>query len=56
MCGLQPGDRVVWLGEAAYAEYSATPADRAVKIPAGMETRTAAAVLLQGLTALTLIR
>ena len=46
------GDRVAYamvLG--SYAEYAAVPARRLVKVPAGIELRTAAAVMLQGLTA-----
>lgn len=54
--GLKDGDRVVWMGERAYAEYTATPAAKAVKIPSGVDTKIASAGLLQGLTALTLIR
>lgn len=54
--GLKEGDRVVYLSEAAYAEYTATPAAKAIKIPDGLPSKIAAASLLQGLTALTLIR
>ncbi|KAI0402818.1 hypothetical protein F4802DRAFT_574509 [Xylaria palmicola] len=54
--GLKVGDRVAYLGEGAYAEYTATPAAKAVKVPASFEPGTAAAALLQGLTALTLVR
>ena len=46
------GDRVAYamvLG--SYAEYAAVPARRLVKVPAAVELRTAAAVMLQGLTA-----
>ncbi|KAI9848026.1 MAG: NADPH:quinone reductase [Sclerophora amabilis] len=55
---LTPGTRCVWLGTGSYAEYSATPADKAIALPeAGqLEPATAAAALIQGLTALTLIR
>ncbi|TVY21554.1 putative quinone oxidoreductase [Lachnellula arida] len=53
---LKPGDRVVWLGTSAYAEYSAVPASKAVLIPSALPAGIAAASLLQGLTALTLIR
>ncbi len=35
----------------SYAEYAAVPADRLVKIPAGVGEREAAAVMLQGMTA-----
>lgn len=46
------GDRVGYTGIlGAYAEYTAVPADRAVRIPAGVSDRQAAAALLQGMTA-----
>jgi len=46
------GDRVVYQGvQGAYAERSTVPADRLVKVPEGVSTRTAAALMLQGLTA-----
>ncbi|MBI4305899.1 MAG: alcohol dehydrogenase catalytic domain-containing protein, partial [Chloroflexi bacterium] len=46
------GDRVAYQGVAgAYAEYAAVPAMRVVKVPDGLSTRTAAAALLQGMTA-----
>ncbi|KAI8635159.1 hypothetical protein F5Y19DRAFT_2129 [Xylariaceae sp. FL1651] len=54
--GLKVGDRVVYMGEGAYAEYTATPAAKAVKVPESFQPGTAAAALLQGLTALTLVR
>lgn len=53
---LQPGDRVVFLHTYAYAEYTAAPAHHAAKIPDGVSAADAAAALLQGVTALTLIR
>ncbi|KAI1733614.1 hypothetical protein F4680DRAFT_463007 [Xylaria scruposa] len=52
---MKVGDRVVYLGERAYAEFTSVPAARAIKIPKSFEPGTAAAGLLQGLTALTLI-
>jgi len=49
---LRAGDRVVYAPHmGAYAEYSVVPADRLVPIPEGMDARTAAAALLQGMTA-----
>ena len=46
------GDRVAWAGPlGSYAERALLPAERAVAVPAGMETRTAAALMLQGMTA-----
>jgi NADPH:quinone reductase-like Zn-dependent oxidoreductase len=53
---LQIGDQVVWMGERGYAEYTATPAAKAIKLPSSLSTKVAAAALLQGLTALTFIR
>ncbi|MGH7819269.1 MAG: quinone oxidoreductase family protein [Candidatus Binatia bacterium] len=50
--GLRVGERVAWTGvPGAYAERSAVPAERLVPIPAGVSTRDAAAVMLQGMTA-----
>src|ERR1700691_2760589 len=49
---LAVGDRVAYssvLG--SYAQYAAVPADRLVKIPAGVSEREAAAAMLQGVTA-----
>jgi NADPH2:quinone reductase len=46
------GDRVAYtmvLG--SYAEYAAVPADKLIKIPAGVTEREAAAAILQGMTA-----
>jgi NADPH2:quinone reductase len=54
--GLQVGDRVVWMDTGAYAEYSTCPASKAVRAPPALAPGVAAAALLQGLTALTLIR
>jgi NADPH:quinone reductase-like Zn-dependent oxidoreductase len=54
--GLHPGTRVVWMGEGGYAEYTATPAAKATRLPDGIPPRVGAAALLQGLTALTLVR
>ncbi len=46
------GDRVAYAGVlGAYATYAVVPAARLVKIPAGIDARTAAAVMLQGMTA-----
>ena len=56
MEGIKEGDKVVWMGEGAYAEYSATAAAKAYKLPEGIKPQVSAAGLLQGLTALTLIR
>ena len=53
-----PGDRAAYgngpLG--GYAEYHVVPAGRAVKVPAGINSRTAAAAMLKGMTAEFLLR
>ena len=50
--GYSAGDRVAYTGVlGAYAEYTLLPADRAVKVPDGMETQQAGAIMLQGMTA-----
>ncbi|MGH9719700.1 MAG: quinone oxidoreductase family protein [Bryobacteraceae bacterium] len=50
--GLEPGDRVAWAMErGSYAEYAAAPAWKLVKIPRGVSMETAAAAMLQGMTA-----
>ena len=46
------GDRVAYTGiHGAYAEYTAVAGDRLVKLPDSIDTQTAAAVMLQGMTA-----
>jgi len=48
----KPGDHVAYsnvLG--SYAEYAAVPADKLVKVPAGLDDQQAAAAMLQGMTA-----
>lgn len=50
--GVAVGDRVAYTGVgASYAEFVVVPAARAVKLPDGIDAATAAAVLLQGMTA-----
>lgn len=50
--GLRAGDRVAYAGTpGAYAEVAAVPAERLVPLPQEVEARTAAAVMLQGMTA-----
>jgi len=50
--GFAVGDKVAWTGvPGSYAEQIAVPAGSAVPVPAGIELRTAAAVMLQGMTA-----
>ncbi len=49
---LRPGDRVASSAiPGAYAEYAVAPAARLVPLPPAIDTRTAAAVMLQGMTA-----
>ncbi len=51
------GDRVAYAGPiGAYAEVLVRPADRLVKIPAGVDDKTAAAMMLKGMTTQYLIR
>jgi NADPH:quinone reductase len=50
--GFAVGDRVATTAAiGAYAEYALTPAAMTVKVPSGLDLKTAAAVLLQGMTA-----
>lgn len=50
--GLKVGDRVCYQGTSgAYAEARLAPAEKLVPIPDGIDDRTAAAILLKGLTA-----
>ncbi len=52
VAGLAVGDRVAYEGPlGAYAELQAVPAAKLVKIPDGVATDVAAAVMLQGMTA-----
>lgn len=58
VAGLQPGDRVAYAGGplGAYAEVRNIPAHRLLKLPDGIDFNTAAAMMLQGLTAAYLLR
>ncbi len=50
--GVSVGDRVAWAGwPASYAEQVAIAADRLVPVPADVDLKLAAAVMLQGMTA-----
>ena len=50
--GWSVGDRVCWsMSGGSYAEYAQVPAGRLAGIPEGLDSKTAAAALLQGLTA-----
>ncbi len=49
---VKPGDRVAWASvPGAYAEYAVVKAARLVPVPREVETKVAAAVMLQGMTA-----
>jgi NADPH2:quinone reductase len=55
--GLKPGDRIVYqVHVGAYAEERILPAERAVKLPDGIDPKVAAAGFLKGLTVQCLIR
>jgi NADPH2:quinone reductase len=50
--GFREGDRVVWANVmGSYAEHALVSAERAVAVPDGTDSRTAAALMLQGMTA-----
>jgi NADPH2:quinone reductase len=55
---VKPGDRVAYAAVApgSYAEARLVPADRLVPLPEGIDERTAAAMMLKGMTAEYLIR
>lgn len=55
---LKPGDRVAYAGgpPGAYAEVRNIPADRLVRLPDAIDFKTAAAMMLQGMTAQYLLR
>ena len=49
---LKPGERVSWcMVRGSYAEFASVPARMLVRIPDGIDFRTAAAAMLQGMTA-----
>lgn len=49
---LKPGDRVAWgTARGSYAEYAVVPAAALVKIPDSLDFKSAAAAMLQGMTA-----
>ena len=51
-CGVSPGERVAWAtGPGSYATHVVVPVARLVPIPEGVESRVAAAAMLQGMTA-----
>ena len=48
---LKPGDKVAYASvRGTYAEYHAVAADKLVKVPDGVDTKLAAALMLQGMT------
>jgi len=54
---LKVGDTVAWTGvPGSYAEMNTVPADRLVKVPAGLSAKDGAAAMLQGLTAHYLVK
>jgi NADPH2:quinone reductase len=55
--GFAPGDRVAWQGHrGSYAQRAIVPAQVAVRVPAEVPDETAAALMLQGITAHYLVR
>jgi len=49
---VKPGDRVAYASvQGAYAEYAIAPAWRLIPIPSGVDTKQAAAAMIQGMTA-----
>jgi NADPH2:quinone reductase len=54
--GFKEGDRVVWIKFGGYAEYTAVPADKVVKIPDGVSDEEAVGGFLMGMTALSLVK
>jgi NADPH2:quinone reductase len=55
---LQPGDRIAYASSpvGAYSDARLMPADRVVKLPDAIDDRTAAAIMLKGMTAQYLLR
>jgi NADPH2:quinone reductase len=50
--GISAGDRVAWAGvPGSYASHVIAPVEKLVPVPAGVDARTAAAAMLQGMTA-----
>ena len=50
--GFAPGDRVAWaMFRGSYAQYAVVPTSSLVKLPDGVDFNTAAAAMLQGMTA-----
>jgi NADPH:quinone reductase len=53
--GFNVGDRVIWMKFGAYAEYSAVPWQKTIKIPEGLSSEDAIGGFLMGMTALALV-
>lgn len=53
---LKVGDKVIWLANAGYAEYSAIPAAKALLLPDNLSFEDATASFMSGLTALALVK
>ncbi len=50
--GLKTGDRVAWaMARGSHAEFAVVPAWQLIEVPEGLELKSAAAVMLQGMTA-----
>ena len=54
--GLEVGDRVAVFTQGTFAEYVAAPAEGVMKLPPSVCTKIGAAVMLQGLTAWTMVQ
>lgn len=54
--GFKVGDRVAWLATSGYAEYTAAPADKTIKIPDGITDEEVLASFLSGMTVLSLAK
>lgn len=54
--GFSVGDHVATYAGGGYAEYQRVDAGKAVVLPKGISLRDAAGILVQGLTALTMLR
>jgi len=53
---LKVGDRVIWLANGGYAEYSAVPAAKTLKLPDALSYEDATASFMSGLTVLALAK
>ncbi|KAK7212035.1 hypothetical protein V2G26_019213 [Clonostachys chloroleuca] len=54
--GFKVRDRVVWAGQAGYAEFTIVPAMRAIRVPPGISDKDALGSHLAGMTALSLVK